>query len=257
MLKTDEWTCSFYNEVEEAKCQSSDYKWQARKYINPVWSCQKITRGQMLEGGVEEGRVVVWRRGAALIWLPIRQDWGLIAMETRDVTAHDGHLVISTLGKGEKPELKKTYYMLMKHKVSMQQYQSHNSWTRRAKLDVFTCWVFHSWCCCSPSCSSAPPMVEPCRCRSAHPKTQRIQMCMRFSLSLLSVCLDASGCEGVFLHQGCLGPCRLFPQKSEVWPYPSCNCTYWGDIQNASWKFLCFLNLFPEFSFSHSSLPFL
>lgn len=47
-------------------------------------------------------------------------------METRDVTAHDGHLVISTLGKGEKP-LKKKKHMLMKHKVSMQQYQSQLS----------------------------------------------------------------------------------------------------------------------------------
>lgn len=57
----------------------------------------------MLEGGVEEGRVVVWRRGAALVRLPItRQDGGLVVMETGDVIAQEGHLVVSAF-KGEEP----------------------------------------------------------------------------------------------------------------------------------------------------------
>lgn len=39
------------------------------------------------------------------------------------------------------------------------------------------------------------------------------------------VCMGvrASSSEGFFLHQGCLPPPRTVPQKSEVWPYPSCN----------------------------------
>lgn len=52
----------------------------------------------MLEGGVEEGRVVVRRRGAALVRLPVaRQDRRLVVTETWDVTAQEGHLVVPTL----------------------------------------------------------------------------------------------------------------------------------------------------------------
>lgn len=59
----------------------------------------------MLEGGVEEGSVIVGRRGASLFRLPVtRQDRRVIFTETCDVTAQEGHLVISTLGEGEEPK---------------------------------------------------------------------------------------------------------------------------------------------------------
>lgn len=57
----------------------------------------------MLEGGVEEGRIVVRRRWAALVRLPITwQDRWLVVTETCDVIEQEGHLVVLTL-EGEEP----------------------------------------------------------------------------------------------------------------------------------------------------------
>lgn len=45
------------------------------------------------------------------------------------------------------------------------------------------------------------------------------------------VCVDVFVCmqaevKVFFLLQGCLAPRRAVPQKSEVWPFPSCNWTH-------------------------------
>lgn len=58
----------------------------------------------MLEGGVQKSRVVVWRRGAALVRRPIRrQDGRLVATETADVIAEERHLVVPALSERKKP----------------------------------------------------------------------------------------------------------------------------------------------------------
>lgn len=58
------------------------------------------------ERRVEEGRVVVRRRGAPLVRIPVtRQDGRPVAMETFGITARAGHLV--ALSEGEEPENRK------------------------------------------------------------------------------------------------------------------------------------------------------
>lgn len=59
----------------------------------------------MLEGGVEKRRVVVRRRGAVLVGLPVtRQDRRLIVTETCDVIAPERRLVVPTLSEGKEPK---------------------------------------------------------------------------------------------------------------------------------------------------------
>ena len=58
----------------------------------------------MLEGGVQKSRVVVRRRGAALVRRPIRrQDGRLVATETADVIAEERHRVVPALSERKKP----------------------------------------------------------------------------------------------------------------------------------------------------------
>lgn len=105
-------------------------------------------------------------------------------------------------------------------------------------------------------------MAGPCRCHSARPEAERMQTHLIRQLNLFSerhegaclchplcmcVCVHASRSGGVFLRQGCLAPRRAVPQKSEVWPYPSCNWIDWIQIRNMSWKFLYFLTCFLLF----------
>lgn len=64
--------------------------------------CMQI--GQMLERGVEKSRVVVWRRRAILVRLPITgQDRRLVVTETCDVIAQERHVVVPALREGEEP----------------------------------------------------------------------------------------------------------------------------------------------------------
>lgn len=63
----------------------------------------------MLERGVQKSRVVVRRRGAALVRLPItRQDGRLVVTETCDVIAQERHLVVPALSEGKEPKHEKT-----------------------------------------------------------------------------------------------------------------------------------------------------
>lgn len=58
----------------------------------------------MLERGVEKSRVVVWRRRAILVRLPITgQDRRLVVTETCDVIAQERHLVVPALREGKEP----------------------------------------------------------------------------------------------------------------------------------------------------------
>lgn len=62
----------------------------------------------MLEGGVEKGRVVIWRRRAILVGLPItRQDGWLVVMEPRDVVAQERLPVVPALCERKEPKYKK------------------------------------------------------------------------------------------------------------------------------------------------------
>lgn len=122
-------------------------------------------------------------------------------------------------------------------------------------------------------------MVGPCHCRSAHPEAKKdadkqlirgvigfiFLLCNKAILTKLwcihcfCVSLHASRSESVFLPQGCPAPWRATPQKSEVWPYPSCSWTDWIKIQNINCEFFNFLNLFPVVSkggFSYITLAF-
>lgn len=72
-------------------------------YIPCVLIGQRVSQEQMLEGGVEKSRAVVWRRGAALVRLPVTwQDGRLAVTESRDVIAQERHLVVPTL-EGKEP----------------------------------------------------------------------------------------------------------------------------------------------------------
>lgn len=73
-----------------------------------MWSCRRVIQEVMLEGGVEKNRVVVRRRGAVLVRLPITwQDRWVVVTETCDVTAHEGQLIIPAFSEGKEPKREK------------------------------------------------------------------------------------------------------------------------------------------------------
>lgn len=89
--------------------------------IYPVYSCQRMREEQMLEGGIEEGGVVVGRRRAAFVRLPVtRQDRRLV------ISAQEGHLVVPAL-EGKEPKYKNMqimnnvliYHALVEHAAFM------------------------------------------------------------------------------------------------------------------------------------------
>lgn len=84
---------------------------RSRKSLHAVYPvCVKLSerkerqQQQVLERGVEESRVVVRRRRAALVRLPVT--WGdgrLGAAQACGVTAQERRLVVPALGEGEEP----------------------------------------------------------------------------------------------------------------------------------------------------------
>lgn len=79
---------------------------QKKIYIYTLCEVVKRVRQEhMLEGRVEESRVVVRRRRAVLVRLPITwQDRRVVVTETCGVTAQERCLFVPTLSEGKEPE---------------------------------------------------------------------------------------------------------------------------------------------------------
>lgn len=188
----------------------------------------KNTQAWMLKGGVEEGWVIVWRRGASLVRLPVTwQDRGVIFTEACNVTAQEGHLGVSTLGEGEEPK--------------------QTDWDKLPRLACTDRWIEHRVVTDYRSLPAEFPVLAAVALRHIlqflrwedHATVGLLILKPKVSvlIDILDViCFQISRSGGVFLHQGWFGPRKANAQKSAVWPCPSCNCTDWVQIEKASWK---------------------